>query len=219
MNKRGISSYSLAANIGVTQKTAWFLLQRIRKVLGNEPIPKLQGIVELDETFVGGKNRFRHHDKKIKYDKGRTWKDKVPVFGMLERGGKVVAIVIRSPSKRVIFPLVYKMIHQGTTLMCDEFKAYKKLQNNYGLEMVNHSSGVYGKDGWISTNGMENFWSNLKRHIKGTHIKVAPKHLNKYVNESVFRYNYRNFGVQQQIDQALKYMSVRLTYKELTKAA
>lgn len=214
MHKKGISSVQLAKDIGVTQKTAWFMLQRIRKAFGNEKIQKLQGIVELDESYVGGKNGNRHKDKKATYGNGRRFNDKVPVFGMLERGGKVIATAIHKPSKQIIKPIIYKCIHMGTTLMTDEFNVYKDLKTNFHLLTCNHGKGIYGK-GHIYTNSLENFWSHMKRGLKGVYHQVSPKHLNKYVQEFVFKYNYRNLDIQEQFNVLIGNMNCRLKYKDL----
>lgn len=217
MNKKGISSIQLAKDISVTQKTAWFMLQRIRKVFGNEKIAKLEGIVELDEAFVGGKNGNRHKDKKVKYEKGRGYPDKGTVFGMRERGGKVIATVIVKPSKRLIRQVVHTAVHHGTTLMTDGWKGYKDLKRDYHTQECDHSKGIY-KRGECWTNGMENFWSTMKRCIKGTYIQVSRKHLNKYVQESVFRFNYRGLSVQEQLNVFISNMACRLKYKDLIAA-
>lgn len=213
-HKRGISSVQLSKDLGVTQKTGWFVLQRLRKVLGNEKIEKLQGIVELDESYVGGKNKNRHRDKKATYGRGRSFQDKTPVFGMLERNGKVLAVALPSSARKFIKPLIYQCIHVGTTLMTDEFNVYKGLHHDYYREQVNHGKGQYTKDNcW--TNGLENFWSQLKRGIIGIYVQVSKKHLNKYLHEFVFRYNYRHLSVQEQINTMLGFIECRLKYKDL----
>lgn len=215
MHKRGISSVQLAKDLSVTQKTAWFVLQRLRTVLGNEEKPMLEGIVEIDETFVGGKARFKHKDKRIKYNPGRGWADKVPVYGMLERGGKVRAMVIPNVLMLTLKTITLQNVKGGSDLMGDGFNGYRALEPFYNLHSTDHGKGFYGDGGDIHSNGIENFWSHFKRHIGGTHIKVSPKHLNKYVQESAFRYNYRNLSIQEQFNIVINNFGCRLKYKDL----
>lgn len=214
MHKRGISSVQLSKDIGVTQKTAWFVLQRVRWAFGNEPQEQLDGIVEIDETFVGGKARFKHKDKRIKYNPGRGWADKTPVYGMLQRGGKVKAMVIPNVLMVTLKKITLEHVKLDSLLMGDGFNGYRALEPFYSLRSTDHGKGFYG-DGDIHSNGIENFWSHFKRHIGGTHIKVSPKHLNKYVQESVFRFNYRNLDVQEQFGKIIDNMACRLKYKDL----
>lgn len=214
MHKRGISSVQLAKDLGVTQKTAWFVLQRVRWALGNEREEQLQGIVEIDETFVGGKARFKHKDKRIKYNPGRGWIDKTPVLGMLQRNGRVKAMVIPNVLMITLKKAALTHIRGGSDLMGDGFIGYRGLEPFFTVKCIDHGKGIYA-EGEVHTNGIENFWSNFKRHIGGTHIKVSKKHLNKYVQESAFRYNYRNLDVQQQINIIIDNMACRLKYKDL----
>lgn len=213
-HKRGISSTQLAKDLGVTQKTAWFMLQRIRWAFGNEKPEVLEGIVEIDESFVGGKARFKHKNKRIKYNPGRGWADKSPVYGMLQRGGKVKAMVIPNVLMTTLRKATLEHVKIGSLLMGDGFNGYRALTTSYKVYSVDHGKGFYG-NGDIHSNGIENFWSHFKRHIGGTHIKVSRKHLDKYVKESVFRYNYRNLDVQSQFAKIIENMNCRLKYKDL----
>lgn len=216
MHKRGISSVQLSKDLGVTQKTAWFMLHRLRETLGNEPEEQLEGVVEIDEAFVGGKARFKHKDKRVKYNPGRGWSDKVPVLGMLQRDGKVKAKVIPNVLMVTLKKEIIPQIKTGSLLMGDGFNGYRCLEPYFKMYSVDHGKGFYA-DGEIHSNGIENFWSHMKRHLGGTHIKVSPKHLNKYVQESTFRYNYRDLNVQEQMNKIIENMEVRLKYKDLIK--
>ncbi|MEE1944247.1 IS1595 family transposase [Pedobacter sp. KR3-3] len=216
LHKKGISSVQLAKDIGTTQKTAWFVLHRIRHAFGNEEKEKLEGVVELDESYVGGKNKNRHYNKKVKNSQGRAYKDKTPVFGMLQRDGRLVAMAISCTSARVLRPIIYSNIKQGTTLMCDEFNVYKSLETNYTRNVVEHGKGQY-VNGDCYTNGLENFWSHMKRGIIGVYHKTSRTHLNRYVQEFVFKYNYRNLPVQEQMNVVFNNFACRLKYKELIK--
>ncbi|MBD5226814.1 MAG: IS1595 family transposase [Bacteroidales bacterium] len=200
-HKRGISSCQLARDLGVTQKTAWNMLHKIRafmKSLNDEPIV---GDAEIDETFVGGKNKNRHKDKKVERCQGRSFKDKVPVFGMLQRGGNVVAKVVPDTKASTLEPLIHKYIREDSNVFTDGWE-YKGLDNDYSQYSVDHSRSFYGEiivtsDGEVinvSTNGIENVWSHFKRMIFGTYYKVSKKHMQRYVDEFVFRFNTRKFG-------------------------
>ena len=135
-HKKGISSIQLSKDIGVTQKTAWFMLQRIRACFGIENNNELEGIVECDETFIGGKNKNRHKDKKVQHSQGRSFKDKVPVMGMLQRGGKMNAYVVHDTKRKSIQPFIYKYVnpHTTQTIISDEWWAYKGLGKHYIIE-------------------------------------------------------------------------------------
>jgi len=214
--KNGISSYELHRALGVTQKTAWFMLHRIRIAMtdmtgkiggGSEP-------VECDETFVGGKVINMHKHKRVECNaKGGN---KAVVLGMLERGGRVKAKVIASRHKPNLSPAMTENIEAGAHIMTDEFPTYGFLETPYRRDAVNHA--VEYVNGHIHTNGIENFWSLLKRGLKGTYISVEPFHLDAYVSEQVFRYNNRKDS-----DDSTRFASClmgiqgkRLTYSEIT---
>ncbi|WPU91276.1 IS1595 family transposase [Mucilaginibacter sabulilitoris] len=217
LHKKGISSIQLAKDVGVTQKTAWFMLGRLRLALGNQEEEQLDGTVEIDETFVGGKAIFKHKRKRIKYTPGRSWKDKTPVLGMLQRGGKVKAIVVPDVTMIHIRRSLDKYVKRGCNIMGDGYQGYKSIEMHYNVRSVDHAKGWY-VDGDCHTNTIEGFWSQFKKGIKGVYHKTTPKHLQKYVDEFAFRYNYRNLGAQQQLDCVISKMECRLKYKELTAA-
>jgi len=239
LHKKGISSIQLSKDVGCTQKTAWFMLCRMRMALGNEAPDKLEGVVEIDETFVGGKAKFKHKSKKKKYNPGRGWHDKTPVLGMLEREqakivlrphlvvkGKVVKEkIISKPSriKAIVVPdvlmltirkSVLRNIKGGSDIMGDGFTGYRVLERMYNVQCVDHGKGHY-VDGDCHTNTLEGAWSQFKKTLVATYHKTTRKHLQKYVNEFTFRYNYRTLGAQQQIDCVIANMKVRLKYKDL----
>lgn len=216
-HRKGISSVQLSKDIGVTQKTAWAMLQRIRKCFGdhNDTI-QLFGTIEIDETFVGGKNKNRHRDKKVKHCEGRSFKDKTPVFGMLQRGGKVVAKVVKDTKAKTLRTEIVKTVEKGSTIYSDEWY-YGNLSRRYTHSNVFHSYGVYGI-GEVTTNSIEGFWSILKRGIIGVYHKVSRKHLQKYVDEFSFRYNQRKLSLQEMFNNALNCLDHRVTYNELVYA-
>ena len=189
-NKNGISSYELGRHIGVTQKSAWFMLQRIRLAMQDTfDGGKLKGEVEVDETFIGGKARNMHIAKRKKAITGRGATGKTVVMGMLERGGKVKAHVIAERDKKTLHGKIADHVEAGSHVMTDELVSYWGLDANYTHSVVNHAEAYV--DGIVSTNGLENFWSLLKRSLGGTYIAVEPFHLFRYIDEQSFRYNNR----------------------------
>ncbi|RYF14769.1 MAG: IS1595 family transposase [Flavobacteriales bacterium] len=221
-HKKGISSVQLSKDIGVTQKTAWFILHRIRTACGNEQDKtNLKGTVEIDETFVGGKNKNRHYRKRVQYKEvtGRSYPDKTPVFGMYEREtGKVRAMVISKEQFNNIARTITYNVQPGSVLMTDDWTGYKGIDKIYKRHTVGHKKWIYA-DGDITTNRIENVWSHLKCGLHGIYIRVTPKHLNKYVQEFTFRFNNRNLDAQQQIEAVIRNMICRLKYKHLIAAA
>ena len=208
---RGISSCQVASILKIKQRTAWGMMQKVRQYMSMENNHKLSGEVEIDETFVGGKNKNRHKDKKVEKCQGRSYKDKVPVFGILERGGKLIAKVVPNTQARTLVPIVKKNVEVGSTVYTDGW-SYKGLEGKYEQLSVDHGKHFYGEtyvtdDGEIivvSTNGIENAWSLFKRRLKGTYIRVSKKHLQKYVDEFVFRFNTRNFTDSQRFNLLLR---------------
>jgi transposase-like protein len=217
MHKKGISSMQLAKDLAVTQKTAWFMLHRLRTVLGHAQPDQLDGVVEIDETFVGGASRFKHKNKRPKYNPGRGWKDKTPIFGMLQRGGSVKAVVMTDVLMLTIKKLALQNIKGGSTIYGDGFNGYRALHTFYNVESVDHGRGHY-VDGDCHTNTLEGFWSQFKKGTKGVYHKTTPRHLQKYVNEFTFKYNNRTLDAEQQIQCIISNMECRLKYKDLIAA-
>lgn len=186
-HKKGVPSRQLARDIGVTQKTAWFMLHRIRGCYADLDTT-LSGEVEMDETFVGGKNKNRHRDKKVPVCRGRAHIDKTPVLGMVERGGRIVAQVIPDTSQRSITPVVCQRVDRSATIYTDEWQGYDTIAKLYSRFFVDHSRGQYAS-GNVTTNRIEGFWGILKRGIIGVYQMTSRKHLQRYVDEFVWRYN------------------------------
>jgi transposase-like protein len=194
--KNGISSYELHRALGVTQKSAWFMLHRIRLAMQSNSFVKLGGPdsapVEADETFIGGKARNMHRSKRERMSRNggmQGGSGKAVVMGMLERGGKVRATVIPDRKHNITAKIVREMVEPGSEIHTDEFQGYHTLSNDYVHKIVNHLEG-YVKEN-IHTNGIENFWSLLKRGLGGTYVAVEPFHLFRYVDEQAFRFNNR----------------------------
>jgi len=189
--KNGISSYEVARDLGVTQKTAWFMLHRIRLAMQDEVTGgKLSGEVEVDETFIGGKARNMHKDVKARKIQGRTGPEgKAIVAAVPERGGKVRARVIDKRRKSQLHALVNENVETGSSLYSDALKSYDGLGEDYKHQVVDHAIEYVREN--VHTNRAENFWSLLKRGINGTYVSVEPYHLFRYVDEQAFRYNNR----------------------------
>lgn len=215
--KNGVSSYEIAAHIGVTQKTGWFMLQRLRKVLQDDfNGGKLSGEVEVDETFIGGKARNMHKSKRTKRIKGRGVTGKTIVMGMLERGGKVKATVVADRNKPTLQGNVHAHVEAGSEVFTDELLSYWGLSDNFVHQIVNHAEEYVR--GNVHTNGMENFWSLLKRGLNGTYVSVEPFHLFRYIDEQAFRFNNRVGKTNaQRFGLALSQVAGRrLTWNEVT---
>ncbi len=188
-HKKGISSLQLHRDLGVTQKTAWFMLSRIRNTFKPTSQEKISGVIQADETFVGGKNKNRHVDKKVKYSQGRSVKDKTPVFGIVN-DGQVNTKVVSDTKAKTLKPIIEEMVKMGAIVVTDEWAAYNGLSKDYQHEVVKHNKGEYSKNGF-HTNSIEGFWSLLKRGIFGIYHSASPKHLSKYCDEFSYRYNTR----------------------------
>lgn len=224
--KNGVSSYEIHRALGVTQKTAWFMLQRIRLAMQTESyIRKLSGHVEVYETFIGGKARNMHKHKREKALGKAGTTGKVIVIGTLQRNSdkspsQVRAAVIEERDVDNLHGMVEKHVRRGSKLSSDEHPAYSGLEYDYDHDVINHAEAYVR--GQVHTNGMENFWSLLKRGLHGTYISVEPFHLHRYISEQVFRFNNRATK-KHEVNDADRFRIVvsqvagkRVTYQELT---
>ena len=215
--KNGVSSYEIHRAIGVTQKTAWFMLQRIRLAMQTGSfMRKLSGHVEVDETYIGGKARNMHKDRKDRAKLSPTGMvGKVAVMGLLERHGEVRTMVVPATTRAVLQPRVRQHVEEGSSLYTDSHPGYDEMEDEYIRGVINHAERYV--DGLIHTNGMENFWSLLKRTIKGTYVSVEPFHLFRYLDEQSFRFNSRHGNDGERFQRAMEQISgKRLTYAEVT---
>lgn len=210
--KNGISSYELSRSLGVMQKSAWHMLHRIRLAMQNGTINKLSGRVEVDETFIGGKARNTHPAKRKHLGTGGA--GKVAVMGLLERHGEVRTMVVPNIKQKSLDKRVKEHVEAGSTVYSDGLKSYNKLEETYIHNVINHAERYV--NGHVHTNGIENFWSLLKRTLGGTYISVEPFHLFRYLDEQAFRFNRRK-GTD--ADRFLAVVSLitgkRLEYKQL----
>ncbi len=187
--KNGISSCEMARDLGITQKSAWFLNHRIRMMLHDGSIEKASGHVEADETLIGGKARNMHVAQRRRRITGTGGKDKTPVMGILERGGKIRTSVVENRKKRTLQAEIHQHVEAGSALYTDFLLSYEGLEGKYAHQVVNHA--VEYVNGNAHTNGLENYWSLLKRSISGTYVSVEPWHLFRYLDEQAYRYNNR----------------------------
>jgi transposase-like protein len=218
--KNGVSSYEVARALGVTQKSAWFMLHRIRLAMQARSLVKLGGNgtpVEVDETFIGGAARNMHREKHHRRITATGSKDKIPVIGILERGGEVRANVIPTRRKHHVQAEIRAHVKAGSAIYTDALLSYQGLKHqDFIHETIDHAERYV--DGQVHTNGLENFWSLLKRGIKGTYVSVEPFHLFRYLDEQVFRYNFRKLahdGLRFE-HVASQILGKRLTYAEVT---
>jgi transposase-like protein len=187
--RNGVSSYEVARDLGISQKSAWHMVHRLRYVLHSGSFDKLFGEIEVDETFIGGKARNTHASKRREKITGRGPENKTAVMGILKRGGEIRATVINDREKSTLQPIVKKHVRGRSHVYTDELVSYWGLDESYAHQIINHAKAYV--DGKIHTNGLENFWSLLKRGLNGTYVSVEPFHLFRYIDEQAYRYNNR----------------------------
>jgi transposase-like protein len=217
--KNGVSSYEIARALKVTQKTAWFMDHRIRLAMQTGSFEKMKGEVEADETFIGGLARFMHKDKKAKIT-GTGGSGKIAVMGLLERHGKegtsrVHAKVLKNVQRATLHGEIRETVEPGSEMFTDAWIGYAGIAPAYAHNVIDHAEKY--AEGRIHVNGIENFWSLLKRGIKGTYVSVEPFHLFRYLDEQAFRFNERKSTDGQHFIEALSGATGRrLTLKEVT---
>ncbi len=216
-SKNGISSHELGRALKVTQKSAWFMLHRIRLAMKTGSLLKLEGEIEVDETYIGGKARNMHESERKRKGVSQGGSGKIVVVGMRQRNGDVVAAVVPNASANALQGEIHHAVRRGSTIYTDAAKGYKGLDRDFAHEVIDHAEAyVHGR---VHTNGIESFWALLKRGLHGTYISVEPFHLFRYLDERVFTYNLREHTDAGRFDAVLGAIGGRrLTYASLTAA-
>ncbi len=211
--RNGVSSYEIARSLGITQKSAWFLLHRVRECMRRGTVTKLTGTVEVDETYIGGLEKNKHSWKKVH---GGNIGNKVIAMGLVERDGDVIAKVVDDTTYTSLSKEIELHVEKDAKLYTDEWRSYMKLGATYDHFVVNHGAKEYVR-GNVHTNTIESFWSLLKRGLKGTYIHVAPFHLDRYIDEQALRFNLRKGSEFNRLEVVTaQSIGRRLTWNELT---
>lgn len=215
-HKKGISSHQLAKDISITQKSAWFVLHRLRYAFDHDNFKKAtHKITEVDETFYGGDEGNKHANKRVKGTQGRSTKTKKPIVGMLQRGGNLIVKVVDNVSRETLQGFINESIPQKSIVVTDEYSGYAGLSNTHFHFTVNHKANQY-VNGLAHVNGVENFWSHMKRGVDGIYHSISHKHLQSYVDEFALRFNTRKDQTQCRFDLILSNLAgKRLTYATL----
>ncbi len=214
-SKNGISSHELGRSLKVTQKSAWFMLHRIRLAMKTGSLLALSGEVEADETYVGGKARNMHESARERKGVAQGGSGKTVVLGMRQRDGRVAATVVPNASSKALQGEIHHAVRRGSTLYPDAHRGYIGLGQDFEHKVIDHAEKYV--EGRVHTNGIENFWSLLKRGLHGTYVSVEPFHLFRYLDERVFTYNLREHTDAGRFDAVLDAITGRrLTYAEVT---
>jgi len=215
--KNGISSHELSRALGITQKSTWHMLHRVRLAMQTKSFSKQTGIVESDETLVGGLSKNMHRDRRKEKVKGTGPTGKIVVQGLLQRGGEVRAVIVANQKHETLHETIHQNVAPGSEVYTDQLRSYAGLDQQYVHKIINHAKGYV--EGRVHTNGIENFWSLLKRGLSGTYVAVAPFHLFRYLDEQTFRFNKRKGNDRTRfIEAMLSVVGKRLTFAELTDA-
>ena len=215
-HKKGVSSLQIMRDINVTQKTAWFLLHKIRGLYGITDEIALDGEVEMDEMYLGGSEINKHESKKTEGTQGRSTKTKTPIFGMIQRGGNVVAMKVDDTKGATLMPIVSQFVESGATTYTDEANIYHKLsENGYEHLFVNHSQREYVRANDIHTNGIEGFWAHFKRVIFSTYHCVSKDYVQRYIDEQTYRWNTRKMSASYRFEDMFKKAVKHFEYSDV----
>lgn len=214
-HKKGISSCQLARDLAVTQKTAWYILHKVRTLYAQDDAKALCGEVEMDEMYLGGREKNKHASKKVKGTQGRSTKTKKPIFGMIQRGGEAKVIMVDDTKANTLMPIIKQFVKDNSHLFTDELVSYKGLgEMGYTHDIVHHAANEY-VNGMASTNAIEGFWGHFKRSIFGIYHFVSVKHLQAYIDEMVFRWNTRKASESNRFEIMLSRSLCNVTYKDV----
>ena len=228
-HKKGVSSCQLSRDIKVCQATAWYMLQKIRKLYGQDDAEAFVGEVECDEVYIGGKEKWKHQSMRTPNTQGRSTKTKTPVFGMMERSkienskgemefiSYVHAMVVGNTKKDTLMPIISQFVEEGATVFTDELNAYKDLGSmGYHHKVCDHGQLQFVVDGEVYTNNIEGFWSHFRRMITGCYHDVSDEHLQSYIDEAVYRWNTRKVSQSERFsDMFNKSIGLIVTWSEL----
>ena len=190
-HKKGISSHQLHRDLGVTQKTAWYILHKIRSLYTQDDAVALCGEVECDEMYLGGREKNKHQSKKTEHTQGKSLKTKSAIFGMAERTGRTAAFVVTDTKAETLRTYIGQFVADNASIFTDESKCYNGLkEHGYNHQYINHSESEF-VNGSVTTNTIEGFWGHFKRMVFGTYHFVSPKYLQRYIDEAVYRWNTR----------------------------
>ena len=212
-NKKGVSSCQLARDLDITQKTAWHILHKIRSVFSQNDSSALTGTVECDEMYLGGAEDNKHKSKRTEGTQGRSTKTKKPIFGMIQRSGKLVAMAVENTKAETLMPIIKQFVAENTVVYTDELKSYNRLsKENYTHGVVHHNEKEFVVDD-IYTNTIEGFWSHFKKMVFGTYHFVSKKHLQRYIDEEVYRWNTRLMSESARFKDVFSKSLTRCDYK------
>jgi len=212
-NKKGVSSCQLARDLDITQKTAWHILHKIRSVFSQNDSSALTGTVECDEMYLGGAEDNKNKSKRTEGTQGRSTKTKKPIFGMIQRSGKLVAMAVENTKAETLMPIIKQFVAENTVVYTDELKSYNRLsKEKYNHGVVHHNEKEFVVDD-IYTNTIEGFWSHFKKMVFGTYHFVSKKHLQRYIDEEVYRWNTRLMSESARFKDVFSKSLTRCDYK------
>jgi transposase-like protein len=217
-HKKGVSSHQLSRDIKVTQKTAWYMLQKIRSLYSQSDSEALTGTVECDEMYLGGAEKNKHESKKTEGTQGRSTKTKKPIFGMIQRKGNLVAMTVKDTKAETLMPIIKQFVAENTVVYTDELKSYNRLsKEKYNHGVVHHNEKEFVVDD-IYTNTIEGFWSHFKKMVFSTYHFVSKKHLQEYIDEEVYRWNTRLMSESARFKYVFEKSLTRCDYKTVVAA-